>query len=177
VRNPLPLTAAVAAAVLAAGAASAHVVADPNRGPAGAYFRTAFRVSHGCGASPTVAIRVKIPDGVLAVKPQAKPGWQATITMRKLAQAVDNGHGGQVTETVDEVAWRGGPLPGTEFDEFGLAMKLPDRPAGTLLWFPTVQECEAGVHRWIEIPAPGQRWNEVKEPAPFVRLLPPDQAD
>jgi uncharacterized protein YcnI len=172
VRHSL-LTAAAAAALLAAAAAAgAHVVADPDRGPAGTYFRTALRVSHGCGGSPTIAVRVKIPDGVVAVKPQAKPGWQVTVTTRKLAQPAPNGHGGTLTETVDEIAWRGGPLPNSEFDEFGLAMKLPDRPAGTVLWFPTVQECEKGVHRWIGIPAAGQRWHDLGEPAPFVRLVP-----
>jgi uncharacterized protein YcnI len=118
-------------------------------------------------------VRVKIPDGVLSLKPQAKPGWEIAITMRKLEKPVDNGHGGLITETVDEVAWRGGKLPNNWFDEFGLAMKLPARAAGEVLWFPVIQECERGVHRWIEIPKEGQRWNALKEPAPFIRLKAP----
>ena len=50
-------------------------------------------------------------------------------------------------------------------------MKLPDKPGATL-YFPTVQECQTGVHRWIEIPAAGQQWHDLAEPAPFVRLTP-----
>lgn len=53
-------------------------------------------------------------------------------------------------------------------DEFGLGMKLPSEP-GTL-YFPTVQECEKGESRWVEIPATGQRWGALKAPAPFVRI-------
>jgi periplasmic copper chaperone A len=171
----LLVIAAALAAPLAAGwaaSASAHVVASPDAAPADSYFRTALRIGHGCNGSPTVAVRVKLPDGVLAVRPQAKPGWDIAIAMRKLARPVPNGHGGVITEVVDEVAWRGGKLPDSYFDEFGLSMKLP-AGAGRTLWFPTVQECEQGVHRWIEIPVDGQRWGDVKEPAPFVRLTEP----
>jgi len=35
-----------------------------------------------------------------------------------------------------------------------------------------VQECERGVHRWIEIPAAGKSRGDYKEPAPFLRLTP-----
>ena len=33
-----------------------------------------------------------------------------------------------------------------------------------------VQECEKGVHRWIEIPAEGQHADELPEPAPALLL-------
>jgi uncharacterized protein YcnI len=69
------------------------------------------------------------------------------------------------------VAWRGGPLPDDLYDTFGLLMKLPDAP-GKALYFPVVQECEKGVHRWIEIPAAGQNRDDLHEPAPQVRLKP-----
>jgi uncharacterized protein YcnI len=165
--------AAAAASILVvafAGHASAHVTANPNEAPADSFFRTALRVPHGCEGSSTVAVRVKIPEGLTSVKPQMKPGWEITITMQKLDQPIDAGHGQMITETVDEVAWRGGPLPDVYFDEFGLSMKLPAAP-GETLYFPTVQECEQGVHRWIEIPAAGQEWGDLDEPAPFLRLI------
>jgi periplasmic copper chaperone A len=161
--------AAMAAAILAAAApAAAHVTANPNEAPAGGFFRTSLRVGHGCSGSATVAVRVKMPDGVLSVRPQAKPGWAIEIKMRKLERPAELGHGRTVTETVDEIAWRGGPLPDAHFDEFGLSMRLP--AAKQTLYFPVVQECEQGVHRWIEIPRGGQKWDELKEPAPFVTL-------
>jgi uncharacterized protein YcnI len=151
------------------GAASAHVTATPNEAAAGTYFLTGFTVPHGCSGSPTVAVRIKIPEGVISVKPQMKPGWEITITNRKLDKAIDAGHGRMVTETVDEVAWRGGPLPDSLYDTFGLVMKLPDQP-GRTVYFPVVQECKEGVHRWITIPETDEKWGDAKEPAPFVRL-------
>lgn len=167
---------AAALAVAAGGTAHAHVTTNPNEAPSGAYFRTALRIGHGCEGSPTVAVRVKIPDGVTSVRPQMKPGWQITITMRKLDKPVDAGHGRMVSEVVDQVEWRGGPLPNEYFDEFGLAMKLPAAPAGETVYFPTVQECETGVHRWIEIPSGGRKWGDLDQPAPFVTLTAPKSA-
>lgn len=152
-----------------ATASHAHVTLNPNEGTADNYFRTALRVGHGCKSSPTVAVRIKLPDGVLSVRPQVKPGWTITITKRLLAEPIKGPHGATVTEVVDVIEWRGGPLSDAHFDEFGLTMKLPVTPNKTL-WFPTIQECEQGTHRWIEIPADGQKWNDVKEPAPFVRV-------
>jgi uncharacterized protein YcnI len=165
------LLTAVAVFAASTGSLLAHVTANPNEGTAETFFQTSFRVPHGCGGSPTVAIRVKIPDGVTSVKPQMKPGWRIDITMRKLDKPIDVGHGRTVTETVAEVAWRGGPLPDAYYDDFGLQMRLPAQQRETL-WFPTVQECESGVTRWIEIPAGGQKWNDLREPAPFVTLRP-----
>src|SRR6187431_412771 len=131
--------------------ANAHVTANPNEGPAESFFRTALRIGHGCDGSPTIAVRVKIPDGVTSVKAQPKAGWKLTIKKRKLDKPIDAGHGNMITETVDEIAWRGGPLLDENFDEFGISMKLPAAPK-TTLYLPVVQECKKGVHRWIEIP-------------------------
>ncbi len=165
--------AAIAALLLGfhAGDAGAHVTANPNQAPADSWFRTALRVSHGCEGKPTIAVRVKLPEGVLSVRPQMKSGWEISITMRSLDPPIEGPHG-TVTEVADEVAWRGGPLPDAYFDEFGLSMRLPAEP-GTL-YFPTVQECEGGEHRWIEIPADGKAWDDLEEPAPFVTLNPKD---
>ncbi|WP_022723215.1 YcnI family protein [Rhodopseudomonas sp. B29] len=164
----------IAAAVLAAAAsvtpAAAHVTIQPKEAVAGNYFQAAFNVPHGCDGSSTVAIRVKIPAGVISVKPQMKPGWTVDIKMRKLEGDLPKLHGKTITETVDEVAWRGGPLPDNLYDSFGLIMKLPDN--AQTLYFPVVQECEKGVSRWIEIPAAGQKSETLHEPAPALRLTP-----
>jgi len=34
-----------------------------------------------------------------------------------------------------------------------------------------VQECAGGVHRWIEIPAPGQDPDELEEPVPQLTII------
>jgi uncharacterized protein YcnI len=163
--------AAVALAALLAGVAqaSAHVTVQPKEAPADSYFQLAFSVPHGCDGSSTVALRVKLPDGILSAKPQMKPGWKVEIKTKKLATPLAGPHGGTISDVVDEVAWRGGPLPDNLYDTFGMILRLPDK-AGENLYFPVVQECEKGVHRWIEIPAKGQDAEKLREPAPFIHL-------
>lgn len=170
--NPARLLSALVAMVVIVtaftGNAAAHITANPNEASADGWFRTALRVSHGCEGSPTVAIQVKLPDGVISVRPQIKPGWTIEIKMRELEQPIEGPHG-IVTEVVDEITWHGGPLPDAYFDEFGLSMKLPNKP-GEILYFPTIQKCENGVNRWIEIPAKGESWGDKDKPAPYVTL-------
>jgi uncharacterized protein YcnI len=51
-------------------------------------------------------------------------------------------------------------------DEFVFPAYLTDSlKPGEMLYFPTIQECQKGVHRWIEIPAEGKKADEYKEPA------------
>jgi len=77
-----------------------------------------------------------------------------------------------VTEGVKEVSWSGN-LPDDYYEEFVVAAYLTDDlQPGRTLYFPVVQECENGVHRWIEIPADGKSAGDYKEPAPGVKLLP-----
>ncbi len=162
--------AALAVAVAAAPAA-AHVTIDQHEAPARSYFKAQLRIGHGCKGSPTMRVRVRLPEGAVSVKPQPKPGWQVETMRVKLAPPVDDGHGGTITEAVGEVIWSGGRLLDEHFDEFAVMMRLPDRPGATV-YFPVVQECEQGVHRWIEIPAAGKSARDLREPAPALRLTP-----
>ena len=65
-------------------------------------------------------------------------------------------------------------MPDDNYDEFVISTFLtaalkPD----TMLYFPTVQECEQGVSRWIEIPGAIRRnTHDGKWPAPGVKLMP-----
>lgn len=165
------VSALLAGVAFGAGAAQAHATIQPKEAVAGSYFQAAVNITHGCDGHATLVVRVKLPEGVLSVKPQAKPGWSVEIKTRRLDQPLPGLHGKSIAETVDEVAWRGGPLPDNLYDSFGLLMKLPDRP-GQTLYFPVVQECEQGAHRWIEIPGAGQGKDELREPAPAVLLKP-----
>lgn len=166
---PMSLRAALAAALITAVPAHAHVVAEPSRAAAGGYFRTFFRITHGCHGAPTIAVRIAIPEGVQSLKAQPKPGWTIAMTKRELAQPIAGQHGHPITHAVSEVEWRGGPLSDEEFDEFGLAMRLPAEP-GKRLWFAVTQTCTAGEIRWSDIPAEGQAWGSVPNPAPFLTL-------
>lgn len=148
--------------------AAAHVVADPAEGQAGGYFRTALRVGHGCGASPTIAVKVMLPEGLATARPQAKPGWQIEIETAKLAKPVDAGHGRSSETAVTAITWRGGNLPNEQFDEFGLSLKLPDN-AGPL-WLKVIQTCKEGELRWDQIPASGVSTRGLERPAALIRV-------
>ena len=169
--SPLSIRAATVAAgaalALSPALARAHIVADPSEGPAGAYLRAAFRVTHGCKGSPTVAVTIRLPPDVVQAKPMPKPGWTIEIKTRPLNPPVDSGHGFKIGQGVTEVTWRGGRLENAHFDEFILSVRLPNMPDRTL-YFPTVQQCERGANEWIGIPAPGQKWHDLPEPAPFI---------
>jgi uncharacterized protein YcnI len=164
--------AVVAVAVLCVtSAATAHVVLESKQAPAASTYKAVLQVGHGCAGSPTTSIRVQIPEGVIAVKPMPKPGWELTTKRGEYAQAYDY-FGEQLTEGVKEVAWTGGSLPDEWYDEFVLRVRLPDGAPGAVIRFPVVQECIEGVHRWIEIPAEGKTSNDYEEPAPGVTLTP-----
>jgi periplasmic copper chaperone A len=149
---------------------AAHVTLESKEAPPNSSYKAVLRVGHGCEGKPTTAIRVQIPDGVIAVKPMPKPGWQLDTVRDKYDRPYDY-FGSKLTEGVRQVAWSGGELPDDFYDEFVLVGRLTDFEPGTVLSFPTVQECAGGVHRWIEIPAAGQDPDELEEPAPQLTII------
>jgi uncharacterized protein YcnI len=163
-------------AVLVASPASAHVELERGQAPIGSPYRAVFVVPHGCAGSPTVRLRVQIPEGVIAQEPAPKPGWTVETVKGKFAAEYDY-KGGRVSDGIREVAWSGGKLPDKTREEFTVETYLPDSlKPNTTLYFPVVQECEQGVSRWIEIPAQGAAHShEGKWPAPGVKLAPPLQ--
>src|ERR1700744_5666133 len=158
------------AALLSATPASAHVTLEGKQAAVGTWYKAVFAVPHGCAGSATTKLRVQIPDGVIDVKPMPKPGWTVEVIKGKYAAPYDF-HGAKVSEGVKEVVWSGGKLADDYYDEFVINTYLtatlkPD----TVLYFPTVQECEQGVSRWIDIPAGGEaeHGHGSKSPAPGV---------
>lgn len=161
----------LSAACLFVPSAHAHVTLEQQEAAIGGPYKATFRVPHGCGDSPTVKLRVRIPDGVIGVKPMPKPGWQIETVKAKYDKPYKMFHN-SVTEGVREVTWTG-KLPDDNYDEFVLSTYLIDElKPDTMLYFPVVQECENGVHRWIEIPEAGKSAGDLPEPAPRVKLLP-----
>ncbi|SEB90307.1 Uncharacterized protein YcnI [Rhizobiales bacterium GAS191] len=157
---------------LSATAALAHVTLETQQTPAGGAYKAVFRVPHGCDGSATVKLRVQIPPGVISVKPMPKPGWTLETVKGKYEKTYDY-YGTPTSEGVKEVVWSAGKLPDEFYDEFVLRGYLtPDLKPDTTLYFPVVQECEKGVHRWIEIPAEGKTAEDYETPAPSVKLLP-----
>jgi periplasmic copper chaperone A len=165
-------TVALGAAILCltgASTAFAHATLETKEAPASSFYKAVIRIGHGCEGTATTSIRVQIPEGVIAVKPMPKPGWDLTTKEGQYAQAYDY-YDEKLTKGVTEVSWTGGSLPDAWYDEFVFRARLPDRPPGTVIHFPIVQQCEKGVHRWIEIPEPGKTADDYKEPAPGVTL-------
>ncbi len=152
----VPRLAALAAAalLLAPAGASAHVaLAVTGAAAPGTTNLFGFGPGHGCAGSPTVAVAIKIPEGISAVKPVAKPGWSIDIVA------------GAEPGSVAEVHFTGGNLPDAWFDQFWIRAKIDAGAApGSRIWFPVVQSCASGENAWIAIPAAGQP--EPEEPAP-----------
>lgn len=154
-------------------ASLAHVTIDPKSAPAGEYAKLVFRVPHGCEGSPTTKISIRIPGGVVSVKPQVHPGWKIVTKTGKYATPVTL-HGKEITEGLVEVSWIGGPLPDAYMDEFGLSVKLPDR-GGERLYFPTVQTCKKGESAWTE-EGTTDHGHGGKLPAPVLLLEAPGKS-
>jgi uncharacterized protein YcnI len=151
--------------------AFAHIVFAEPKARAGAYYAGFFRVSHGCGDSDTVSVRISIPETVLSARPQPKPGWTIRIDRAPLATPRTGEGGATIRDRVTAITWTG-RLPSDYFDQFGLMMKLPDTPG--LLYFPVVQTCVSSETRWVNIPAEGQAWHSIDNPAPVIELTGPD---
>ncbi|WP_315925030.1 YcnI family protein [Mesorhizobium sp. SP-1A] len=151
----------------------AHITLETQEAPVGSAYKAVLRVPHGCEGKATTTVRVKIPEGMIAVKPMPKAGWELKTVKGKYAKSYEL-WGEQVGEGVQEVDWTGGKLPDEFYDEFVLRGQLAaDLPTGEKIYFPVVQECEGGtVDRWIAIPAAGQDEESIEFPAPGVKLLP-----
>lgn len=153
--------------------AQAHIVLKEPTAAAGAYYVATFRVTHGCAGSPTVALRVSLPEGITTAKPMPRPGWRIEINRAPLAVPVTI-EGRTLTDRPTEIVWSGGPLPDAWFDEFSISLKLPAE-VGTLR-FPVVQVCETGETRWTDVPPEGKTTRDVRYPAPTMTLTPPPAA-
>ena len=166
-----------AGATIVLSCASAHITLESQEAPVGASYKAVMRVPHGCDGSATTAIRVRLPEGVIAVKPMPKPGWRLDTVTGKYPKPFTL-RGAKVTEGVTEIAWSAGKLADAHYDEFVFMSVLADElDAGKTIYFPVVQECEKGIHRWIEIPKDGGNSGHGHgegnaEPAPGLKLLP-----
>lgn len=170
-KTQLFLTCALLAAC--AGTAFAHVSLEKGEAPAGSTYKATFRVPHGCEGKPTNVVRIRIPDGIISVKPMPKPGWTLEKVRGPYGKSYDY-YGAQLSEGVREVVWSGGNLGDDEYDEFVLRGYFSaDLKEGDIVYFPVVQECPDGLsERWIEIPASGQSSDDLELPAPAVKLTP-----
>lgn len=162
------------AALMLAPVAHAHVTLETRQAPVESGYNAVLKVPHGCKGSPTIKLRVRIPDGVLGVKPQPKAGWTLQTVTGDYTQPYTL-YGAPVSSGVQEVVWSGGSLPDEHYDEFVFTAYLSSAlKPGATVYFPVIQECEQGLTRWIDQPAPGHTpaSDHSDSPAPGLKLLP-----
>jgi periplasmic copper chaperone A len=157
--------ATVSILTLLCGEAFAHVSLEGKTVQAGASFDATFRVGHGCAGSPTVKLNIRIPNGVVAVEPQAKDGWSVTSESGALDH-VTASSGQSFSDGVKMVTWSGLLSP-HQGGTFTLKARLADDAvAGQRVIFPVYQQCEKGEERWIDSD------DEDNHPAPFLTIVP-----
>lgn len=167
------ILAAATLLALAANPTAAHVVLQNGTAAPGSFYKAVLNVPHGCAGSATIKLRVQIPEGLIAVKPMAKPGWAIEVTKGKYERTYSYIHGMTVAEGAKEIAWTG-RLEDAFVDEFAFAAFVTDTlKPGDLLALPTVQECDKGSERWVEIAAAGQSPHSLKAPAPLLKIAGP----
>jgi len=112
----------MALACLAAAPAGAHVVVSPGRAGIGG-FQT-FTVGVPAEKdTPTVALRLLIPDGVEAVLPNVKSGWK--VDVEKAPTGTESSEADRTAARTTEINWTGGVIPPGRRDEFRFSAKMP----------------------------------------------------
>jgi uncharacterized protein YcnI len=149
VRAVAALLVAVLLVTASGGRLAAHTEADLVAVPAGSEATVTFRPTHGCGDSPTVEVRVRVP--VADASAQSVDGWTETVEP------------GDDPAMSTVLTWSGGSLPADQAGAFPLAFTVPDQP-GVLLTFPAIQRCADGQElAWIS--------GDPTSPTPAPRLL------
>jgi uncharacterized protein YcnI len=160
-----PIAAALAALLLAAPLAAAHVTVNPREWEAGGFAKFDVRVPNERDAADTTRVTLQFPEQVISASFQPVEGWRRTVKMVRLDEPIDD-EGEQITERIDTVTWSGGRIRPGEFQEFGVSFQVPEEP-GSELTFPSVQAYSNGeVVRWIGPP-------DADTPAPTVAILEP----
>jgi uncharacterized protein YcnI len=168
------LGAAAGGFLLMAGPASAHISPTPSEVPADGFTAVSLTVGHGCDESPTKQLTVEVPEQLNEVSPQVQPGWDIEVVTEDLAEPIDDGEGGEITERASQVVYtaqQGNELPPHFRDVFTLGFRTPDAE-GEYLFFKTVQTCVEGETPWIEeYTGEGE---EPEHPSPAVLIGPAD---
>jgi len=170
------VTVAVAASVVFAAAAGAHVTVHPGtekKGDSDVLLTFAVPNESSDGATVT-KLELDLPTNtpLLGVKAQAIPGWTATVTSTKLAKPVTTDDG-QITEAVSQVVWTANdPAAGVGQDQFGafniIVGTLPSNTSAVA--FKALQTYSDGtVVSWIEPVVKGTPAPE--HPTPILKLV------
>ena len=161
----------IAAAFTAVSApAVAHVSFETAQASPNSTYKAILRVPHGCDGQPTLKVRVRIPEGVVAIKPMPKPGWRLETTKGAYVRAYQV-HGETVSEGVTDIVWTGS-LDDAFYDEFVFQARFTNAfQPDAMVYFPVVQECEKGTAEWTQVPSAGEDPHKLASPAPGVKIV------
>lgn len=129
----------------------AHVTVKPSEALTGTYQTFTTSVPNEKD-TPTVAIRVVIPESVESVTPTVKPGW--LIETKK--------YGDKVTE----ITWTGGSIPAQMRDEFTFSAHLPSE-AGDIHWKAYQTYQDGTVVSWDQTPSDKHGHGEDENKGPY----------
>jgi uncharacterized protein YcnI len=172
VRAGAALGGGLAAVLLAAAPASAHVTVNPSNATQGGYTKLTFRVPNEKDSATTTTVEVNLPQDtpIASVSIKPTPGWTAAATRSKLDKPIKSDDG-EITEAVTKIVWTANS-PDTaiqvgQFQEFDVS--VGPLPEVDKIVFKALQTYSDGdVVRWIEEPASDGK--EPEHPAPTVKL-------
>ncbi|EIM29171.1 DUF1775 domain-containing protein [Microvirga lotononidis] len=160
---------ALAAALMLSTPALAHVTFENAQTAPNSTYKAVLRIPHGCDGKATLKVRVRIPEGIIAVKPMPKAGWKLETTKGSYVKAYQL-YGDAVTEGVTDIVWTGS-LDDAYYDEFVFQARFTDAfQPGATVYFPVVQECDGATAEWTQVPAAGENPHSLASPAPGVRI-------
>jgi periplasmic copper chaperone A len=162
---------AFAAALMAVSSpAFAHVSFENAQASPNSTYKAILRIPHGCDGKATLKVRVRIPEGIVAVKPMPKAGWKLETAKGSYVRAYQV-HGEAVSEGVTDIVWSGS-LDDAFYDEFVFQAQFTDAfQPGATVYFPVVQECDGKAAEWTQVPAAGEDPHSLPSPAPGVRVM------
>lgn len=170
-RAGLAVVVALAAALVPAATAAAHVtVSSPDAAPGG-FGKLVFRVPNESDTASTIEVSVDLPAGrpFAFVSAGVVPGWTVAMERTTLPEPVEV-EGFTISEAVTRVTWTadGDGLPPGTFTEFSLSVgRIPSDVDSIEL--PATQTYSDGeVVEWAEPTVEGE--DEPERPAPVLDL-------
>ena len=161
-----------ASLVLLPVGASAHATFATATAPAESTYKAVLQVPHGCDGKATHTVTITMPEGMIAVKPMPKPGWDLKTVEGDYAKTYDY-YGTPTSKGVRAVVWSNGDLPDAWYDEFVFRGYITGVEPGAVLAFPTVQGCDGAEARWDQVAAAGQDPDDLEHPAPTLTVVAP----
>jgi periplasmic copper chaperone A len=167
------LTATALGALVLPAAAAADVTLQPDAAPAGAFTRLDVRVPTERGVA-TKRVVLELPPGFAFASFQPVAGWRIRMSQRELVQPLRI-DGTDFDHEIARITWtaetNADAIPPGAFQDFGLAVRIPDGEPGQKLTFKALQEYADGeTVRWVgdhtsATPAPQVTLHDAVDPA------------